>query len=212
MPQRSVGRSTVARWLSALIVAVVLTTVFVQPNQTASASTAGDGSSKLSLPWASGEFWRLTGGPHPESYGKSRPWSAVDFQPQSGKSGRVLAARGGVVSRPCPNLVLINHGDGWTTSYYHVTKIQVKNGQRVDRGQLLGWTSTRAGCGGFATGPHLHFSLMWRGDYVNIRGTAVGGWKVIEGTKPYLGCLVKGDLRRCAPKGNVYNSGVVGAN
>ena len=213
MPQRSVGRSAVAKWTSAVAIAVVLTTVFVQPNQTAFALTSalGDGSAKLSLPWARGEFWRLTGGPHPESYGKSRPWSAIDFQPENAKPGRVRAARGGVVSRPCPNLVLINHGDGWTTSYYHLSKIQVRDGQRVDRGQFLGWTSTRAGCGGFATGAHLHFSLLWRGDFVNIRGHAVGGWKVTEGSRPYRGCLVKDGMRKCAPKGNVYNFGVIGA-
>jgi LasA protease len=213
MPQRSVGRSAVGKWVSALVVAVVLTTGFVQPIETALASTSslGDGSAKLSLPWARGEFWRLTGGPHPETYGKTRPWSAIDFQPESAKSGRVRAARGGVVSRPCRNLVLINHGDGWTTSYYHLSKIEVKDGQRVDRGQLLGWTSTRAGCGGFATGPHLHFSLLWKGEYVNVRGTAVGGWKVTEGSRPYLGCLVKDDMRKCAPRGNIYNYGVVGA-
>jgi LasA protease len=213
MPQPSVGHAAVWKWIAAFVIAVVLTTGFVQPTQTALAlsSSLGDGSAKLSLPWARGEFWRLTGGPHPESYGRQRPWSSVDFQPENAKPGRVRAARGGVVSRPCRNLVLINHGDGWTTSYYHVTNIQVKNGQRVDRGQLLGWTSTRAGCGGFATGPHLHFSLLWKGDYVNIRGHAVGGWKVTEGSEPYRGCLVKDGMRKCAPKGNVYNFGVIGA-
>src|SRR5688572_22053519 len=143
MPQRSVGRSAVAKWISAIAIAVLLTTGFVQPDQTAFALTTalGDGSAKLSLPWAHGEFWRLTGGPHPESYGRTRPWSAIDFQPANGRPGRVRAARGGVVSRPCPNLVLINHGDGWMTSYYHLSHIEVKHGQRVDRGQLLGWTS-----------------------------------------------------------------------
>ena len=213
MPQRSVGRPAAAKWISAVVIAVVLAVGVGQPVETASAlSTAvGDGSAKLSLPWDRGEFWRLTGGPHPESGGKARPWSALDFQPASGQRGKVRAARGGVVSRPCRNLVLINHGDGWTTSYYHLNHIAVRDGERVDRGEFLGWTSTRAGCGGYATGPHLHFSLKWRGDYVNIRGTAIGGWTVREGSEPYRGCLVKDGVRKCAPKGSVYNFGVIGA-
>ena len=87
MPQPSVGRTAVGKWISALVAGVVLSIGFVQPSQTALAlsTSLGDGSAKLSLPWAHGEFWRLTGGPHPESYGNSRPWSAIDFQPESAK-------------------------------------------------------------------------------------------------------------------------------
>src|SRR5688500_18712653 len=109
MPQRSVERTALARWIAAGIVAVILTGGYVQPDQPALA-TGGDGSARLSLPWPTGEFWRLTGGPHSEQGGRTRPWSAVDFQPESGTRGKVRAARGGVVRRPCPNLVLINHG------------------------------------------------------------------------------------------------------
>ena len=212
MPQRSVGRS-LTRWVVAILEAVALTGGYVQPEETALGFTAssGDGSARLSLPWRSGDMWRMTGGPHPDSGGRARPWSALDFQPKSGESGAVRAARGGVVSRPCANLVRINHGDGWMTSYYHVKNIKVRNGQRVDRGQVLGWTSRRSGCGGYATGPHVHFSLLWKGDYVNIRGTAIGGWTVKEGSQPYEGCLVKDGVRKCAPTASVYNFGVVGA-
>jgi murein DD-endopeptidase MepM/ murein hydrolase activator NlpD len=209
-----------------VILAVVLAGGYVQPNQVvaASAATGGGvaafsvatalasaGASQLSLPWSQGETWRLTGGPHREEYGKGRPWSALDFQPKSGKRGRVTAARAGWVSRPCPNMVEVHHKDGWTTSYYHLRWIPVDAEQHVERGQVLGWTSKRSGCGGVATGPHLHFSVKRYKSFVNVDGMAIGGWLVREGRKQYLGCLVRNHTRECAPSGLVLNKGLVGA-
>jgi LasA protease len=78
----------------------------------------------------------------------------------------------------------------------------------VKRGQVLGFTSTRAGCGGSATGAHVHFTVKYRGDPVNIRGMSIGGWIVREGTSPYVGCLVRDGARRCSPGGRVRNFGV----
>ncbi len=218
MPQHWVGRVFRSqRWLAALCLAVAAT-VLVQPIQTARAASTqvalaaiGDGSARLSLPWTKGETWRLTGGPHPETSGKKHPWSALDLQPKSGKPGKVRAARGGIVSRPCPNMVEVRHKGGWTTVYYHLRHIPVRDGQFVKRGTLLGWTSTRSGCGGFASGPHLHFSLKWHGTFINLRGNAIGGWTVREGNVPYAGCLVRNGQRRCAPRGLLGNAGLVGA-
>ncbi len=218
MPQHWVGRAVRSpRWLPAVTLAVVLAGGYVQPDQIVraaaltGASSAGDGSAQLSLPWTPGETWRLTGGPHPEQLGKGRPWSALDFQPKDGSPGRVRAARAGRVTRPCPNMVEVHHKGGWTTQYYHLRHIPVHAGEWVKRGALLGWTSTRAGCGGQATGPHLHFSLLWHGSYINLRGNAIGGWVVREGDAPYLGCLVRNGTRRCAPHGLIPNGGFVGA-
>jgi LasA protease len=179
---------------------------------TALASTSGDGSARLSLPWKTGKTWRLTGGPHSFRGGSSRPWSSLDFAgPTPGVSTKVRAARRGVVVRPCANLVQVRHGNGWTTSYYHLKNIAVRAGQTVSRGQFLGYTSKRARCGGSATGKHVHFSLLRSGSYVNIRGHAIGGWTVKEGSSPYEGCLVKGDKKRCAPNGSIHNNGTVGS-
>ena len=80
----------------------------------------------------------------------------------------------------------IRHGDGWTTSYYHLRKIQVRSGQSISRGALLGYTSTKAGCGGYASGPHVHFSVLKNGSHVNLDGLAIGGWTVREGPGPVL--------------------------
>lgn len=173
--------------------------------------TAAGGSARLSLPWPKGQTWRLTGGPHNTYGAKSRPWSAIDLAgPVPKTSSKVVAARGGIVLRPCKNMVQIRHGRGWSTSYYHLKDIRVRAGDRVDRGDVLGWTSVAAGCGGYATAPHVHFSLMRQGSPVPLDGHTIGGWSVRDGPSQYLGCLAKNGVRRCAPSGSVYNSGIVG--
>lgn len=50
--------------------------------------------------------------------------------------------------------VIINHGEGIYTCYFHMSKFSVKKGDMVKRGQLLGLS----GKSGRVTGPHLHFS------------------------------------------------------
>src|SRR6188508_1280004 len=186
MPQHWVGRVWSPSWLAAVCLAVVAMGLVQPPQPARAAATAvalaaiSDGSAKLSLPWTKGEIWRLTGGPHPETAGAKHPWSALDFQPKDAEPGKVRAARGGIVNRPCPNMVEIRHKGGWTTVYYHLRHIAVRDGQFVKRGAMLGWTSTRSGCGGFASGPHLHFSLKWNGAFINLRGNAIGGWTVRE--------------------------------
>jgi len=168
-------------------------------------------SAALGLPWTDGKAWRLTGGPHNNAGKSKHPWSSLDFNgPASGGSYKVRAARGGIVVRPCANLVQIRHGGGWTTSYYHLKTIQVRAGQSIDRGSLLGYTSTKAGCGGSANGPHVHFSVLKNGSHVNLNGLSIGGWTVKEGSGQYYGCLVRNGAKKCAPGGSVYNSGAIG--
>ena len=196
--------------MTAVIVAIALATGLAQPDSALAAPR--DGSALLSLPWTQGTAWRLTGGPHSDSGTTARPWSAIDFQPMDGRPGKVRAARGGWVVRPCRNLVVLRHADGWSTSYYHLKGIAVDSGRWAARGQLLGYTSTAAGCGGYATGPHLHFSLMRGKSYVNIRDHVIGGWAVRDGKTQYVGCLVKNKDYRCAMKsGAIFNDGSIGA-
>lgn len=56
------------------------------------------------------------------------------------------------------NLLMIDHGMGLSSAFLHLSRIDVKRGQRVARGQLIG----AVGKTGRATGPHLHWSLRWR--------------------------------------------------
>ena len=209
MPQHWVGRFRSRGLVRAavLVAALALAVGVVQPTDATSSQGSAGGAPNFSLPWADGATWRLTGGPH-SNVGYGRPWSSLDFAgPIPGVSYPVRAAAGGTVIRPCANWVQIQHGNGWETSYYHLIHITVRAGEHVARGQLLGWTSAQAGCGGSATGPHVHFSVKHDGHYVNIRGLVFGGWRVQEGATQYEGCLVRGPVRRCAPGGRLYNYG-----
>lgn len=57
------------------------------------------------------------------------------------------------------NLLIIDHGMGLNSAFLHSSQLLVREGDRVKQGQILG----RIGMTGRATGPHLHWSLMWRG-------------------------------------------------
>ena len=56
------------------------------------------------------------------------------------------------------NLLIIDHGMGLNSAFLHLSRIDVKEGQRVRKGQLLG----AIGATGRATGPHLHWAMKWR--------------------------------------------------
>jgi murein DD-endopeptidase MepM/ murein hydrolase activator NlpD len=61
------------------------------------------------------------------------------------------------------NSVFVNYGDGLITMVFHLSEIDVKEGEEVRAGQRLG----RVGSTGRATGPHLHFGVRWRGARVD---------------------------------------------
>jgi hypothetical protein len=56
------------------------------------------------------------------------------------------------------NLLMIDHGMGLNSAFMHLSRIDVRQGEAVHRGQPIG----RVGMTGRATGPHLHWSLKWR--------------------------------------------------
>lgn len=59
--------------------------------------------------------------------------------------------------------VSINHGDGFSSIYMHMTHYVVSGGQSVSAGQLIGYVGNT----GVSTGPHLHFGISYAGTYVN---------------------------------------------
>ena len=61
------------------------------------------------------------------------------------------------------NMVTIQHTSGYQTFYSHMSKILVKKGERVKQGQVIG----REGSSGISTGPHLHFSILRHGKYLD---------------------------------------------
>ena len=80
----------------------------------------------------------------------------------------IVAARSGTVtiatySGTAGHYVTINHGDGYSSVYMHMTHYIVSPGQTVSQGQVIGYM----GSTGVSTGSHLHFGIALNGVYVN---------------------------------------------
>lgn len=185
----------------------------------------GSGSAQLGLPIPAGESWTLVQGPHNTAGGLATPLSSLDL---AGGSGHVVAAADGVVQPisaatcanpdPAAGLVVLDHGNGWHTSYYHLRDVQVLVGQSVRRGQWLGDTGTALPCGGSAVGDHTHFGVAYytTGEFsfgrnmVDIRGMDIGGWTVWGTT--YSGCLINDRtlVRVCSGQQGVVSTGISG--
>ena len=80
----------------------------------------------------------------------------------------IYAARGGTVTTAtfgssAGYYVTINHGDGFSSVYMHMTNYVVSKGATVSQGQLIGYM----GSTGVSTGSHLHFGISYNGTYVN---------------------------------------------
>ena len=97
---------------------------------------------------------------------ESRPHYGVDIAATAGAP--ILAAAGGRVVRAgwVPGLgqmVEIDHGYGYVTRYGHASRLHVRPGQNVERGQLI----AEVGSSGLATGPHLHYEIYVNGEPEN---------------------------------------------
>ena len=82
----------------------------------------------------------------------------TDFDADRGSP--VWAAHQGVVEtatymKDFGRVIVLNHGDGFSTLYAHLNKIRVKYGETVRQGQRIG----DVGSSGLSTGPHLHFEM-----------------------------------------------------
>ncbi len=80
----------------------------------------------------------------------------------------IYATRSGVVTQATYGAsggyyVYIDHGDGFTSIYLHMTHYIVGVGDYVEAGQVIGY----CGSTGASTGPHLHFGLIYNGAYVD---------------------------------------------
>jgi murein DD-endopeptidase MepM/ murein hydrolase activator NlpD len=86
--------------------------------------------------------------------------AAIGTPVRATNQGTVVLARGLYFEGNC---VMIDHGQGLFTIYMHFSEIQVKEGQKVDRGEMLGLS----GKSGRVTAPHLHFAVRWQGMYLD---------------------------------------------
>ena len=112
---------------------------------------------------------------HPIS-GDRKPHLGVDFAAPTGTPVRSVSD--GVVSfagwqRGYGNVIEIQHRQNKSTLYAHLHRIDVRKGQRVEQGQLIG----QVGSTGASTGPHLHFEFKVAGahkDPLTIARTSEG--------------------------------------
>lgn len=163
----------------------------------------GDNRTGMRLPYAIGQSWRLTGGPH----GAAR--QSIDL---AGGDGRVLAARAGTFYVMCSSQrgwVRVAHDRGYSTDYYHLHNNRTDNGATVAEGAFLGNIGVDVSCGGSATGPHNHFSLRQNAAYVGIAGHSLGKWQVYNGSAEYQGYALHGSTR-ANTGGSMDNYGPLG--
>lgn len=92
-----------------------------------------------------------------------RPHYGIDLGAPTGTPVRSPAPGLVVIAEPDMYfegaMVAIDHGQGLITSYLHLSRVDVRVGQRLVRGDLLGAVGAR----GRATGPHLCWRMRWRG-------------------------------------------------
>lgn len=120
-------------------------------------------------PRSSAGFMWPTTGPISSYFGPSHPLG-IDIDLFNNPNAPIVAAAAGVVTFAGGNAccsygyyVVVDHGNGLTTLYAHLSRISVSVGDRVAAGEILG----NGGRTGYATGNHLHFEVHRNGVTVN---------------------------------------------
>ncbi|HLF71193.1 MAG TPA: M23 family metallopeptidase [Dehalococcoidia bacterium] len=115
------------------------------------------------------EFDWPTSGSITSFFGLYHP-TGIDIALDGNADSPIRAARAGAVSfaggDPCceyGRYVIIDHGDGFTTLYGHLSKLSVQTGQQVAQGEVLGL----GGSTGKSKGKHLHFEVLKDRAYVD---------------------------------------------
>ena len=182
---------------------------------------AGLAAPGLELPFAPGERWSLTSGPH-IAWTTGTPRGALDFAPITGEPACavsvawVTASAPGLVVRAERGVVALDlDGDGleqtgWVLIYMHVAaQDRVPLGTWVETDDPLGHPSCE---GGRATGTHVHLARKYNGEWVGAEGPfplVLSGWVAHAGERLYEGTLEKdGQVVTAQPDGS-YGSTIV---
>lgn len=136
-------------------------------NNSSASSSGGASSGSFAFPLAYSTGVTCAYGPrvHPINGNKSFHYG-VDLA--AGMNTEIYATKSGTVTGATYGeangyYVTINHGDGYSSIYAHMTNYVVSVGDSVKQGQLIGYVGTT----GWSTGPHLHFEILYNGSNVN---------------------------------------------
>jgi LysM repeat protein len=159
----------------------------------------------LLLPWAEGETWYFTGGPH-HGWGSQGALSAIDFATDerhigcatsqrwvtAATAGHVLMSEDGMVLQELDNDGYV--GSGWILLYMHIAALdRVEAGADLRAGDRIGHPSCE---GGVSNATHLHLARRLNGVWVATDDErwpmALSGWISRPGNSPYEGTLERG--------------------
>jgi murein DD-endopeptidase MepM/ murein hydrolase activator NlpD len=100
-------------------------------------------------------------------YGTAKMHKGLDFTAPQGTpiyaTGNGTVEVAGQTGDGYGNHIVINHGYGYETLYGHMYKVKVRAGQKVKRGEVIGWV----GSTGKSTGPHCHYEVHINGQEVD---------------------------------------------
>ncbi len=159
----------------------------------------------FTFPFATGETWVLTGGPH-TGWGSLLPWAALDFAPPAVVGGciptnkQAIAIADGVVVRSETGVVMLdldgdgNEHTGWDILFLHLAgEGRAPVGKVLKRGDPVGYPSCE---GGTATGTHVHIARKYNGEWIPADSAipfSLEGWIAHNGNNAYQGMLTRGD-------------------
>lgn len=173
---------------------------------------------ELQLPFAEGEVWAFTAGPH-YSWVEGTPLGALDFAPNIKDAGCNIspkfarAGAAGSVTRSDNSVVMLTLEDenqkptGWELMYMHIAEQgKVPLDARLSVNDPIGHPSCE---GGSATGSHVHIARKYKGEWISsaeLFPFVLSGWQVVPGSKIYKGTLVKDDKVVTARQGGASDS------
>jgi LasA protease len=156
----------------------------------------------LQFPFPIGEDWYFNGVHDWDGQDPASDMSSMDFSTSSSfpnwgsdtSNSWAVAAHPGVVTAVSTGNgmtcgLTIDHGDGWSTYYYHLENVQKGVNDPVKRNEKIGNlanTFAEATCaGGSASGSHVHFTLKYNGALIAINDSYLSSWKVHSGRYNY---------------------------
>ena len=159
----------------------------------------------FSLPFAEGESWYFTGGPH-GAWDSGSAWGALDFAPQGNAAACeispywVTAMADGLITRTGTGSVfqdLDNDGyeqTGWVIIYMHVSSQErVMPGEYLFRNERVGHPSCE---GGVSNATHVHITRKYNGEWISADGALpfiLSGWVSSGSGIEYDGYLSNGN-------------------